>query len=113
MINILVSVTPRVSLATGPAMGQLTCLPLDPDGSRAGLWGPRRLECLLDGPIDPAVRISGEGAATAVRIVDVFGLARLARGLRGEAANANLDVKPKSEHERLPKHTQVSSSNPT
>ena len=91
----------RVSLATGPAVGQLTCLPPDLDESRVGLWGPRRLECLLDGPIDPAVRTSGESAAAAVQIVYVPGLARLARGSRGEAADANLDVKPKPEHERL------------
>ena len=82
-------------------MGQLTCLPLDHDESREGLWGPQRLECLLGGPIDPAVRTSGEGAATAVRTVDVPGLAQLARGSRGEAADANLDVKMKLEHERL------------
>ena len=90
-----------MSLATGPVMGQLTCLPFDPDESRAGLWGPQRLECLLGDPIDPAMRTSGEGAATTVQNVDVLGLARLARGSRGEAADANLDAKPKPEHERL------------
>ena len=82
-------------------MGQLTCLPFDPDESRAGLWGPQCLECLLGNPINPAMRTYGEGALTAVRIGDVLGLARLARGSRGEVADANLDAKPKSEHEGL------------
>ena len=91
----------HVNLAVGPVMGQLNCVPSDPDESRAGLWGPQCIECLLGGPIDPAARTSGEGAATAVRIVYVSGLARLVRGSRGEAADTNLDVKPKPEHERL------------
>ena len=91
----------RVNLAAGPVMGQLTCVPSDPDESRAGLRGPQHFECLLGEPIDPVMRTFGEGAAAAVRIVVVLGLARLARGSRGEAADANLDVKPKPEHERL------------
>ena len=74
-------------------MGQLTCFPFDPDESRAGLWGPQRLQCLLGEPIDPAMRTSEKGAVTAVRIVDVLGLARLARGSRGEAADANFGRK--------------------
>ena len=82
-----------MSLATGPVTGQLTCLPFDPDESRVDLWGPQRLECLLGEPIDPAMRTSGEGVATAVQIIDVLGPAWLARGLRGEAADANFGRK--------------------
>ena len=102
-ISILANITSRVSFcwATSLAMGQLTCLPFGPNESRAGLWGPQRHVCLLVESIDPTVRTSGEGAATAVRIIDVPGLAQLTRGSRGEAGDANLDVKPKPEHERL------------
>ena len=82
-------------------MGQLTCLPPDPDESQAGLWGLLRLECLLVDPIDPAMRTSGEGAATGVWIVDVLGLAQLARGSRGGQPMLTLDAKPKPERERL------------
>ena len=70
----------------------------DSDGSRASLRGPQCLECLLGEPIDPAMRTSGEGATTAVRIVDVLGPARLARGRQLTLA---LDAKPKSEREKL------------
>ena len=109
-----------MSLATGLAMGQLTCLPPDPDESQAGLWGLLRLDCLLNGPVDPAVRTSGEGVATAVQIVDVPGLAQLTRGSQGDAADTNLDVRSNrntrdcSNEIKLPflRHTQISSSNP-
>ena len=70
----------RVSLATSPVMGQLTYLSFDPNESRAGLRGPQHFECLWYEPIDPMMTTSGEGATTAVRIVDVLVLARLARG---------------------------------
>ena len=86
----------HVSLATGPVMGQLTCLPFDPDESRAGLRGPQHFECLLGEPIDPVMRTSREGGAIAAWIVDVLGLARLARGSRGEAADANFGRKAKT-----------------
>ena len=82
-------------------MGQLSYLPFDPDESRAVMWGPQRLEYLLGDSIDIVMRTSGECAATAVWIVDVLGLAWLARGSRGEAADTNLDAKPKPKHERL------------
>ena len=83
----------RVSLAAGPVMGRLTCLPFGPDKSRAGLRGPQSIECLLGEPIDHVMRTSGECAATAVRIVGVLDLVRLARGSRGKAADTNFGRK--------------------
>ena len=46
-ISTLVSIMLRVNFAAGPVMGQLACVPSDPDESRAGLRGPLHLGCLL------------------------------------------------------------------
>ena len=46
-ISTLVSMRLHVSLATVSVMGQQTCLPFDPDESRAGLRGPLHLGHLL------------------------------------------------------------------
>ena len=85
-------------LSHWPCDGSADLFTFDPDWSRASLRGLQCLECLLGEPIDLAMRASREGAATVVRIVGVFGPARLARGRQ---LMLTLDANPKPEREKL------------